>query len=206
MAIRSIPKRFHRIWFGGPMPDDFAAYGETWLRHHPGWRMDTWNEENLPRLRNQRLFDQAATPAEKADIARYELLSRFGGVYLDTDFECLRNIEELLPGVDVFAATEDGQWINCAIIGSVAGHPLMERMIEEIAQITVRHPDLPINERTGPKRLTAVVEDLVLNGTLVTVFPAKWFYPYHFSEKPDPEASFPDAYAVHHWAQSWVRT
>jgi len=188
------------------MPDEFVAFGESWRRHHPGWRMDTWQETNLPRLRNQHLFDRADTFAEKSDIARYELLAIHGGVYLDTDFECLRSIEDLLMGVDVFAATEDGRWINCAIIGAAPRHPLMERMVEEIAETTRLNPHLPINERTGPKRLTAVTEELVLSGTAVTVFPAKWFYPYHFKETPEPGTTFPGAYAVHHWAQSWVET
>ena len=36
------------------------------------------------------LFDRAETYAQKADIARYEVVHRFGGVYVDTDMECLR--------------------------------------------------------------------------------------------------------------------
>ena len=30
---------------------------------------------------------------EKSDIFRYEILYRFGGVYVDTDFECIKPFE-----------------------------------------------------------------------------------------------------------------
>src|SRR5688572_30025403 len=94
-----IPRTFHRIWLGGGMPQQYELYGESWLHWHPQWRMITWTENNLPPLQNQRQFDDAGIWAQKADIARYEILYRYGGVYIDTDFECLQNIEDLLEGI-----------------------------------------------------------------------------------------------------------
>ena len=45
-----IPRIFHQIWVGpDPLPDEFAAYGQTWLDHHPGWELKLWTDENFPR-------------------------------------------------------------------------------------------------------------------------------------------------------------
>jgi mannosyltransferase OCH1-like enzyme len=185
------------------MPEEFEAFGTSWLQHHPGWRMVTWNESNLPRLQNQEQFEESLTRSGKSDVARYEILHRHGGVYLDTDFECLRNVESLLAGIDAFAATEDGLFVSCGIIGAVPGHPLMAEMIRAIPESMASHPDDPPNVQTGPKLFTRVVRDLCLGGTPVTIFPPKWFYPYHFSERDRRGEAFPEAYAVHHWAASW---
>ena len=95
-----IPRVFHRIWLGRqPMPAEFEAFGATWLQHHPGWKMKLWTEANLPPLVNRWAFQQARTLAGRSDVARYEILFRCGGIYVDTDFECLRNLERLIDNV-----------------------------------------------------------------------------------------------------------
>ena len=70
-------------------------------------------------LENQALFDRATSYARKADIARYEVIRRFGGVYLDTDMECLRPIDELITeDVSFFAGREASGFINISIFGA----------------------------------------------------------------------------------------
>ena len=68
---------------------------------NPGWLVHTWREWDLPGLRNQLWFDAAAHPAQRADIARFELLHRFGGIYVDTDFAPLRPIEALVADTEM---------------------------------------------------------------------------------------------------------
>src|SRR3954447_25116694 len=196
----SIPRVFHRVWLGGaPIPAEYEAFARTWLDHHPGWEMVTWTDDTLPPLRNQALFEGATTAAGRADIARYEILHLHGGVYVDTDFECLRNIEELLDGVDAFSATEDGNHISIGIMGAVPGHPVFARAVEELGAHAAARPGRGPNETTGPHFFTAVAsgcDELV-------VFGRELFYPYYMDEPWRRGESFPDAYAVHHWANSW---
>ena len=59
---------FHRIWLGSkPLPAEFAAFGETWAAHHPGWEMRLWTDANLPPLINQQAFDRAPTFAAEPE-------------------------------------------------------------------------------------------------------------------------------------------
>ena len=199
-----IPRVFHRIWMGGGIPARDEGYGRAWLELNPGWEMRTWREWNLPALRNQALFDRAPSYASRSDIARFELLYRFGGVYIDTDFEPLRPIEPLLADVACFVPAEDHQWLGSAILGCAARHPFMGLLVDGIDASISPDPSAPPNEQTGPKYVTDRYYDyLASGGPDVAVFPPGLFFPYHFSEPEREGGPFPDAYAVHHWANSW---
>jgi FkbM family methyltransferase len=188
------------------MPQEFVEFGESWRRHHPDWQLILWTEANLPRLRNQAHFDAATSLAQKADIARYELLFEHGGVYLDCDFECLRPIDPLLEGVTCFSATEDERWISIGIMGATPKHPLFEAVVAEIpASLAQGHAK--INEQTGPLLLTRVVtrRKMTSGRDEMHVFAPKLFYPYSYGERRlRRHEKFPEAFAVHHWAGSWV--
>src|SRR2546429_4401108 len=117
----SIPRIFHRIWLGTePMPPEYVAFGNTWLAHHPGWTMHTWTDAFIPKLHNDSAFRRSTALSGKANILRYEILLRHGGVYIDTDFECLRNIEPLLHDVSCFVGLQSPELANNAILGAVA--------------------------------------------------------------------------------------
>lgn len=206
----TIPQTLHRIWLGAKsLPTEFASFGETWTRYHPDWEMRLWTDENLPPLTNQALFDEAPSFAAKADILRYEILLRFGGVYVDTDFECLKSIEPLLDGVDCFVAQQKdidadfGKfcYMNNALMGAAPDHPLFRDLVELLRQhARSLPPDVPAAYMTGPHFLTAVLQA----HPKVKIFPAKYFYPYTAVERWRRHDKFPEAYAVHHWTLSDV--
>jgi inositol phosphorylceramide mannosyltransferase catalytic subunit len=200
-----IPHVIHRVWLGGAMPKEHTELGKTWERMHPGWDIVTWTDDSLPPLRNQHIFDSSESLAQRADIARYEILMAHGGVYVDTDFEAVAPIEALIADLRAFVATEDGTWLGNAILGATAGHELIATLVAGIPYSFAALPEGPINEVTGPKYVTAVFHALRAQGACkdVGIFPSDLFYPYHFSELHRRGEDFPFAFAVHHWAQSW---
>jgi hypothetical protein len=150
------------------------------------------------------LFDSAPSLAQRSDIARYELLLRYGGVYVDTDFECLRCLEDLLCGLEAFVGTENGEHLTNSLIGSIPGHPLIGEIVEAIPKSIAANPQGLVNQTTGPSLLTAVVNahpDLCEG---LRVFDAEIFYPYLHNEIYRRGEEFQRAYAVHHWAGSWL--
>jgi mannosyltransferase OCH1-like enzyme len=164
--------------------------------------MRTWTERDLWPLRNQSEFDQAATPAQRADILRLEVLSRYGGIYVDTDFEPLRALDGLVTS-DCFFAREDNRWVAIGIIGSRPGHPFIDHLIERLPD-SVRSRS-GISEQTGPKFVTRELWTWRAKpADTPTVYPPELFYPYHFSQPNRRAGPFPGAYAVHHWAGSWT--
>lgn len=206
-----IPRVFHVIWVGGPMPDHLAAYVQTWRDVHPDWAMLVWDEERLDATldRTLDLFRRADELTEhvgqfRSDVARYELLWRFGGVYVDCDFEAVRPIDPLvdnlgdnLGGAAAFAAWElDGVWVNNAILGAHPQTALLDDVLDGLAANVIAHPDARPNVQTGPQYLTPIVRR---HASSVRLFPSAWFYPYRWDELDRQGEEFPDAYAIHHW-------
>jgi peptidoglycan/xylan/chitin deacetylase (PgdA/CDA1 family) len=196
-----LPRVFHRVWLGDqPMPEEFVRFGESWMAKHPGWTMRLWTDANVPSLINQAEFDAGRNAAQKGDVLKYELVYRFGGVYVDTDMECLRNIEPLLRDVDAFAAWESQECVNVAIFGAVRGHGALREVIDRLpASFAAEQPGRQ-DLSTGPGLFTEVVH----GHTDVVLYGPELFYPYHFSERHRQAEVFPAAYAVHHWAYSWA--
>jgi len=197
-----IPKVFHRIWLGTEqMPDEFVRYGESWIKHHPDWTMQLWTDENLPALINQQEFLLAHNTAQRADILRYEVIYQFGGVYIDTDFECLRNIEPLLQSTHAFVAKSDPHLVAIGIFGAEKGHRFLADVITRLPGSFRRKRYLSVAEQTGPDFFTSVVA----RHPETTVFEPSLFYPYSWQEMWRKGQEFSDAYAAHHWSASWTK-
>lgn len=203
----SVPKVIHRIWLGGEEPEWTYKLSFSWSR--PGWEIHQWTDANIPTLfplRNQDIWDRAPEIAPdhvgqlRSDVLRYELLDRFGGVYVDADFECLKPIDPLVDGVACFAAWEiQDKWLNNAILGSVGGHPFIRALTRELPRSVERlQGRAKPNRMTGPGLITRVYRE---HGQGVTVYDRELFYPYGFDEISDhgPGEHFEGAYAVHHW-------
>jgi mannosyltransferase OCH1-like enzyme len=206
MSDATIPHVFHRIWLEGPMPEEFLAFGETWLRHNPDWEMVTWTPSTLPPMHNQAEFDAEPLAAGRSDIARYELLLRLGGVYIDCDFECLRNIEPLLDGASMFAGWEDGRSICNAIVGAAPGHPVLVELVETIPGRVAARRHQEINVQHGPVLFTEVVTSHAAADPGIVLYEPPILYPYHYTEPERCDGPFPEAYAAHHWFGSWLKS
>jgi hypothetical protein len=204
----AIPKVFHQIWIGpDPLPAEFKRYGQTWLDHHPGWELRLHTEATL-KTGYPSIIEQCREYRHAANIYRYELMLETGGVYIDTDFECLRNIEELLDAAFVTAPQRDNVYapdaINNAFFACTPDNPIMRRLVEAIPVTweIVRQATLGFGRsHFGPALFTHHVMRGSACGEAV-LLDRKLFYPYGPDELARRDEAFPDAYAVHHWASS----
>lgn len=201
-----IPRRFHRLWLGGEEPEWTQGFSQSWSEHHPHWRVHEWTDENISALfplRNQRLYDEAAEITEhvgqfRSDIVRYELLHRVGGVWVDTDFECLRPLDRLIADSECFAAWEvQDRWIANGLMGSIPGHPFIDRLIRGLPASVQRLRGARPNKLSGPQYVTRHYR---VNSS-IDVLDESFFYPYGYDEVAEhqPGEEWPDAWAVHHW-------
>lgn len=181
-----INKIFHFIWLGeSPLKKDYINYMASWTQKNPSWKVRIWTENNIPDLYNQELYENAETYAERADILRYELLYRYGGVYVDVDYECLDPINSLLDDTDFFVCLDAEDWdshcknyLNQALMGCTKQHFLMKEIVEELPLWNEMHQDQSVLWRTGPAFISYFLKDKD-----ITVFPLRTFhgqYAEHF--------------------------
>ncbi len=155
-----IPKIIHRIWMGSPRPPHLEAMTRRWQTHFPDYRLEWWTGERLTDLGMPVHWHTARTYAEKADIARYLVLHRFGGIYADCDVQPLRPFDYLWEDTDslvAFQESPDLVW-NGLIVASVGARALdlASRLADRSAR---RHPPAAApNVRTGPFVFTAAVD------------------------------------------------
>ncbi len=195
-----IPRTIHRVWLGErPMPAREVRFGETFAQCNHGWTVRLWTDEDLPTLDiGESERTRARSASELSNLVRYEVLHRFGGVYADTDFECLKPLTPILRGIDAFAALEAPGRAAVGLLGSVAGHPVFgraARLTRETLGTGAHSADA-----NGPYFFSLLLEQ----GHDLTILETSMFYPYSWEETVSPDMTFPDAYAVHHWAKSWV--
>jgi hypothetical protein len=196
-----IPQTIHRIWVGGePMPAEYERFGATFEQHNPEWEMRLWTDADLARLEiGETEHERARTHSELANLMRYEVLRRYGGVYVDTDVECLRALTPLLHGVEAFAALEREGRVGNAVLGAIPEHPAFVRAAM-LARRTIGSGAHSL-DANGPYFLSLILEQ----EPSVTIFGAHLFYPYRWDEPERRHEAFPDAYVVHHWAKSWAK-
>lgn len=200
-----VERKFHQIWINREhpaLPDAAKRMRDTWLHHHPDWDYCLWNLENLdfePACAG--LLPRCQHPAQMADLLRMEILYRNGGVYVDTDFECLRPLGELLEGVDDFSCSEDGDYLSIGVLGGRRGSPLYKHVIDNFPN---RLGQEPVNVETGPAFFTRNVLRGGFRNNL-TVFPSHYFYPFNYHTPDRKSVDTGSSYAVHHYADSWKK-
>ena len=153
---------------------------------------------------NRAAFDSAESFAMKSDILRYELLLRYGGLYCDLDFECLRSIKPLLAqvGEETFGGSVVHTYLRpftvqrpprrtarCIVPAPRRRDPARERPLHQAERHVRRHET--IARATGPAFLTRLAAEC----PAVTIFPQPVLYP-----RPGETAA---AYARHHFWGSW---
>lgn len=180
MSSRRIPSIFHQIWLGAdPYPDAYADYAQSWEELHPGWERRLWTEDTIPDdVPRREVYETLRNPSERSDILRYELLDRYGGVYLDCDLECMRSIEPLLEGVDFVVAAQESGGADVALVAASAGHPLLPRALQELRPRNSYGPT--VDGGTGAAFLDRVLSEFPEVEPVEGVFADDGYAAHHF--------------------------
>lgn len=208
-----IPRTIHYCWFGGhgftPLVEDCV---ESWRRVLPGYELRRWDETNAP-VDMPFVRDALADGnwAFASDATRLEVLSRHGGVYLDTDMMVVRSLDPYL-GHELFLGFESEHHVNAAIVGARAGHPFLDRLLDEYRRTAYN----PARLEPIPQLVTRVLREIGFTGAGgrhtfdgVDLYPQDHFYPFpwpdSFREGVDPSSyATGNTAAIHLWNMSWM--
>jgi mannosyltransferase OCH1-like enzyme len=171
-----IPKIVHQTWKGcsSSLPPKQAQWREACQRANPEWSFWLWNDVDNRQLIADHYpsflatYDAYDTKMKQVDAARHFYLHRFGGIYMDLDFACLRPFEALaMPPQD---AIFSHQYANIAakdpragVAGTIAnnfmvaepGHPFFAYAIHKLPSKANRS----LLFATGPNFLSRIISE-----------------------------------------------
>jgi mannosyltransferase OCH1-like enzyme len=206
-----IPKIIHQVWLGSRLPEVFVDLIKSWFEYHmEGWTYILWTDETIEEfgLYNKAFYDASDNYGVKSDLVKYEVVYRYGGLYVDVDFECLRSLEFFHYIYDFYTGIQplDTQFVQlgAALFAALPGHPILKHCIETVKDDWHRRG---ATQKTGPIHLTKSFYKIAgKNGMVDIAFPSTYFYPLGcVGGKWDPDGWLEKgAYAVHHWAKSWM--
>lgn len=159
---------------------------------------------------NKAFFDEATNYGEKSDIIKWEVVYRFGGTYIDIDFECLKPFDMLHHMYDFYTGIQPLDTnlvqLGAALFGAIPGHPILKHCVETIKHD--RHKQ-QIILKTGPIHFTkSFLAQAGGHKDLIDIaLPASYFYPCGYEQKGWERDKWlrPESFAVHHWAGSWLK-
>jgi mannosyltransferase OCH1-like enzyme len=207
-----IPKKIHQIWLGSKLPDKYKRFTETWQQFHPAWEYRLWedNDADSIKMANKDVFDTCNNNGMKSDILRYEILRQQGGIYVDTDFECLKAFDDLLylnffTGISYDAAMV----LYIGLIATIPNHPIIVHCCNDMHTNYNGNDAMTIMDLTGPYYFTRCFLKAVNKDTEgVVAFPPDFFYPLPNNIRGvDNPYRFvrPCSYAIHMWNVSWLK-
>ena len=139
-------KIIHQIWVGKyKMPSREKRLSEEMKANHPMWEYMFWDDEAVSKLEMPQNVKEAynfwsnehgklASPdyVAQADILRLYLVYKFGGVYLDVDFEFRKGFDPLkLEEYDAFIPYHDTDEIVETLPNNIFGGKKNHKLVLE---------------------------------------------------------------------------
>lgn len=206
-----IPKIIHYCWFGGnPLPELAVRCIESWKKYCPDYEIVEWNEHNFDV--NCNTYCREAYEAKKwafvSDVARLYALVTVGGIYMDTDVEVLKPLDDFLSCA-AFSGFEEEDRISTGIMAAEKGHPLFTEFLNDYATARFNTEDGGMDMTTNVTRIsnTCLKYGLQLNNTMQTVngftlYPKDYFCPKDFRTKVLTVTE--NSHTIHHFDGSWL--
>lgn len=208
-----IPKVIHYCWFGkNEIPSEIKEYIKTWRNKLPDYQIKLWNEENFDV--NENKFTKQAYENKKyafvSDYVRLYVLKKFGGIYLDTDQEIIKDITPLLKNRLVLGF-DDGDAIISCFIASEPNHPAINNILnlyDSMGFINKNGSFNMIPNTIWMQNLLKKEYDLKLNGKVqllredIIVYPEDYFHAKSLITGKLNITS--NTYGIHHHTLLWV--
>jgi mannosyltransferase OCH1-like enzyme len=195
------------------MPENDAAYVEGWKKMLPDYTFMLWNEGNFDV--NAVSFTEQVAKVKKwgfiVDYVRAWAVFHYGGVYLDTDVELLKPLDNPLMANICFGGFEDEKHISPGLIfAGTRCCDIAKKLIDFYSGYNFIQDNGELNLTPSPKILTDMLlkYGLIQNGSyqkldngIFTAYPVEYFCPMSF--RTGQLKITEKTYSIHHYDASW---
>ncbi len=212
MYKSKIPKIIHYCWFGGkPIPEHNKKFIESWKKFCPDYEIIEWNESNYDVTKN-RYMREAYENKQYAfvpDYARLDIIYEHGGIYLDTDVELVKSLDDLLNLTGFMGFDHVGLCAPGLGFGAIPKLLIIKELRDDYENINFIKKDGNFNRTTSPEIQTKffLKKGLCRNNLLqeidgLTIFPMEYFCP---KDSISGEIHLTkNTYSIHHFDGYWA--
>ena len=191
-----IPKIINYCWFGGnPLGEKEKKCIESWKKFLPDWKIIEWNESNFDVKMNDYVREayQEKRWAFVSDVARLVVLSRYGGLYLDTDVEIIASLDEII-GSGAFMGIESvsNKHVNVnpgLIIAAEPNNPVIQEVLNTYENDHFMREGKNTSQYTIVARTTNVLKkkyklrdlDILQKLDGISIYPREYFCPMDYA-------------------------
>lgn len=203
----SIPKVIHYCWFGGnPLPKSAEKCIKSWQKYCSNYEIKRWDESNFDVTCNEycKFCYENKKWAFLTDYIRLKVIYDNGGVYLDTDVELLKNLDDLVKN-GAYMGFEDEKSIATGLgFAGEKGHEFIGENMRYYENLT----DFSVL-RSCPIITTELLVAYGLkdnNGTIqevagMNIYPPEYLCPKN--ERTGLTEKTKNTYSIHHFDASW---
>ena len=154
-----IPKVIYQTWYKKELPDNILKIKEKMLSLNKDYQYFLFDDYDIEIFIKEnfnsdilKAFNMLNVGAAKADLWRYLILYKNGGIYLDLDSEVYSNLDDLIKDEDKGIISRERnynlfvQW--CLIFSS--NHPLLKICIDKCVDNILNKKTNNILKLTGP--------------------------------------------------------
>mgnify|MGYP003320684427 CR=1 FL=1 len=206
-----IPKIIHYIWFGGkPLPKLAKKCIKSWKKYCPDYKIMRWDENNFDI--NMFQYTKEAYESKKwafiSDVVRLYVLVNYGGIYMDTDVEVIKPLDEFLRH-KAFSGFEDSVHIPTGIMACEKGNPIFKELLGDYKGRAYILANGKTDTTTNVVTITNLCLKLgleqndnfqIING--FALYPHDWFCPKNCMTNQIELTE--NSHTIHHFAGSWL--
>lgn len=210
----TIPKIIHYCWFGEKKKSKLIKKCiSSWKKYNPEYTIVEWNEKNINLSCNAYIKEAYENKkwAFVADYVRLYVVYNKGGIYLDTDVELIKGLDDFLS-YDAFFSVERNGNINTGLgFGAKIGNKTVKKLMDSYENIHF------CNKETGKldftpctHRNTETIESMYgnikdkINSRLndnVIILDSDFFCPYN--QKTGEMNKTSNTVGIHWYSASW---
>ena len=211
-----IPKVIHYCWFGDKkIPEQYKKFIDRWRHFCPNYTIMEWNESNFDF--NSNIYCKEAYEAKQwafvSDYARLKVIYEQGGVYLDTDVELIRNLDQLFVDGKGYIGFQNPYEVNTGLGFSAPRHSfVVKKMLDVYESRKFITLDGDYNRTPCPAANTVALLGLGFKTGIeesrkiqsigdINVYPERFFNPFNSDTLEMNITS--DTYSIHHYAGTW---
>lgn len=203
----------HYCWFGNTeIPSKDRRCIESWKKHCPDYEIKRWDETNYDITQNE--YMRQAYEQKKwgfvPDYARLDIIYKYGGIYLDTDVEIIKSLDDLLKN-KLYMGFEKGGYVNPGLgFGAERGNEFLYTLMHDIydlRQFVMKDGRLDLTP--SPILITRSLMDkgIEKNGKTQETEKIKIYAADRFCPEDHESGQMiisKNTYSIHHYHASWV--